>query len=170
MNESKLDQLLTHRREAQQNIVNVNEPLVQLVVFALGHEWFAFHGERISEILSPTEVFFVPGGPPSLEGVINVRGEIESVIRPHDMLHLSDSGVGQASSILMGRGASMRSGIRVDRIIDVIEVGQSNIQASPSSLPEPMRNYVLGVLRLQERPVAVLDLDTLFADYARGLG
>lgn len=170
MNESTLDQLLTHRREAQQNTVNVDEPLVQLVVFALGDAWFAFHGEHIREILSHTQVFFVPGGPPSLEGVINVRGEIESVIRPHEMLHLSDSGVDPSSSILMGHGASMRSGIRVDRIIDVIEVGQSNIQASPSNLPEPMRNYVRGIFRLQERPVAVLDLETLFADYARGLG
>lgn len=170
MKPTTLDQLLTQRRAAQQDIVNVDEPQVQLVVFALGDAWFAFHGERIREILSHTQVFFVPGGPPSLEGVINVRGDIESVIRPHDLLGLVDSGVDPASSILMGRGSGMHSGIRVDCIIDVVDVGQGSIQTPPGTLAEPLRNYVLGVTRLREQPVAVLDLDALFADYVRGLG
>lgn len=170
MKPTTLDQLLTQRRAAQQDIVNVDEPQVQLVVFVLGKAWFAFHGERIREILSFTEVFFVPGGPPSLEGVINVRGDIESVIRLHELLGLADSGVDQASSILMGRGFGMHSGIRVDRIIDVVDVGQRSIQTPPGTLAEPLRDYVLGVLRLREQPVTVLDLDALFAAYARGLG
>jgi purine-binding chemotaxis protein CheW len=64
----------------------------------------------------------------------------------------------------------MHSGIRVDRIIDVVDVGQGSIQTPPGTLAEPIRGYVLGVTRLREQPVTVLDLDALFADYARGLG
>ena len=105
MNETTLDQVLTQRREANKDIVNVDEPAVKLVVFDLGDQRFAFYSDRIREILAQADVFFVPGSPPSLEGVINVRGDIESVIRPHDMLHLSDSNIGRASSILLGRGS-----------------------------------------------------------------
>jgi purine-binding chemotaxis protein CheW len=169
MNETTLDQVLTRRREAQQDIVNVDEPSVKLVIFGLGNEWFAFHGERISEILAHAEVFFVPGCPPSLEGVINVRGDIASVIRLNEILHLPDSNVAN-SSILLGHGGGISSGIRVDRIVDVVDMPQSSIQTPPATLPEHMRALVLGVLRFQEQPVAVLDLDKLFADYARGLG
>lgn len=171
MSETTLDQVLTQRHEAHQDIVNVDEPVVKLVVFELGDLRFAFQGERIREILAQADVFFLPGCPPSLEGVINVRGDIESVIRPHEMLHLPDSGVvGRASSILLGVGGGMRSGIRVDRVIDVVDVPESSIQPPPAALPEYMCALVLGVLRLQEQAVIVLDLDKMFADYARGLG
>jgi purine-binding chemotaxis protein CheW len=91
MSETTLDQVLTQRRESRQEIVNVDEPTVKLVIFALGEKYFAFHGERIREILAQADVFFVPGSPASLEGVINVRGDIESVIRPHEMLHLPEN-------------------------------------------------------------------------------
>ncbi len=170
MSETTLDQVLTQRREANKDIVNVDEPTVKLVIFEIGDQHFAFHSERIREILAQADVFFVPGCPSSLEGVINVRGDIESVIRPHEMLHLPDSGVGRTSSILLGRGGGMSSGIRVDRVIDVVDLPQNTIQTPPTTLPEHMRVLVLGVLRFQDKPVAVLDLDTMFADYARGLG
>lgn len=170
MSEITLDQVLTQRRDASKEIVNVDVPAVKLVIFALGDQWFAFYGERIREILAQANVFFVPGCPASLEGVINVRGDIESVMRPHDMLRLSDSHIGRNAAILLGRGAGMSSGIRVDRVIDVVDVPQSSIQPPPATLPEHLRHLVLGVLRFQAQPVAVLNLDQMFADYARGLG
>lgn len=173
MSENTLDQILTLRREAKQEIVSVDEPLVKLVFFELSGQRFAFHGERIREILANADVFVVPGCPASLEGVINVRGDIESVIRPHEILHLPDHGAteaGRASSILIGQGGGIRSGIRVDRVIDVVDVLQSDILPPPAALPEHLRPLVLGVLHLDDQAVALLDLDQMFADYARGLG
>lgn len=170
MSETTLDQVLTQRRESRQEIVNVDEPTVKLVIFALGEKYFAFHGERIREILAQADVFFVPGSPASLEGVINVRGDIESVIRPHEMLHLPENNMARSASILLGYGSGMSSGIRVDHVVDVVDLPQSTIQPPPATLPEHMRALVLGVLKFQEHPVAVLDLDKMFADYARGLG
>jgi purine-binding chemotaxis protein CheW len=170
MSEITLDEVLTQRREADRDIVNVDEPTVKLVIFALGEDWFAFHGERIREILSQADVFFVPGSPPSLEGVINVRGDIESVIRLDDMLHLPADAGRAAASILLATGAGMRSGIRVDRVVDVVDLPRSTIQPPPTTLPEHLQSVVLGALRFLDRPVALLDLEKMFADYARGLG
>ena len=76
-----LDQILRQRHGARQEVVNVDERMVKLVIFALGPHWFAFHGTHIREILAQAVVHFVPGCPPSLEGVINVRGDIATVIR-----------------------------------------------------------------------------------------
>jgi len=168
--EVTLDEVITQRRDARKEIVDVDQAMVKLVIFELGRDWFAFRGECIQEILANADVFFVPGCPPSLEGVINVRGDIESVIRLHTLLQLPDSPVGKASFVLLGRGAGMLSGIRVDRVVDVVDVPQSQVQAPPATLPDALRTVVSGVLRFQQRPVTVLDLDVLFADYARGLG
>lgn len=171
MNGPTLDQVLTQRREARQEVVAVDEPTVKLVIFALGDDWFAFRGECIREILAEAEVYFVPGCPASLEGVMNVRGDIESVIRLNDLLNLPEEDRSRrGSSILLGHGGGMTSGIRVDRVIDVVDLPQSVIQPPLATLAEHLRILVLGALRFQGRPVALLDIDRLFADYARGLG
>ncbi|MBS4099314.1 MAG: purine-binding chemotaxis protein CheW [Sulfuricella sp.] len=170
MSELTLDQVLTQRREANREIVNVDEPTTKLVIFTLTGEWFAFNGERIREILSHTEVFFVPGCPASLEGVINVRGDIESVISLNDLLHLAASEPGRGASILLGRGGGMSSGIRVEEVVDVVDIVQSNIHPPPSTIPDHLRPIVLGILTFKDKPVTVLDLDQIFSDYSRTLG
>ncbi len=171
MNDVTLDQILSQRLDANKNIVNVDEAEIKLVIFELSQQYFAFHGDRILEILAQAEVFFVPGCPSSLEGVINVRGDIESVIRPHALLNLPTAGSPLTqSSILLGRGSTMSSGIRVDRVLDVVDVPHSSIRPPPATLPEHLRALVLGVLQFQKQQVVVLDLEKMFADYASGLG
>ena len=140
--QSDLDKVLSLRRNATAEIVNVDEPIVKLVIFELDGEWFAFPGEAIAEIMPATEVYFVPGCPPSLEGVINVRGDIESVIRIAELLGKPAADPASTSSILRGQGGGMRSGIRVDRVVDVLDVMHSAIQTPPATLPEHLRRIV----------------------------
>lgn len=172
MNEQTLtlDQALLMRSEASQEIINVDEPVIKLVIFELGGEWFALPGEAIREILPQVDVHFVPGCPPSLEGVINVRGDIESVIRLSELLGKPLAEPAAASVILRGVGGGMRSGIRVDRVVDVLDKVQSAIQPSPATLPEHLRHIVSGLTQHQSNPVVILDLNRIFEDYQRGLG
>ena len=164
-----LDHILRQRHGARQEVVNVDERMVKLVIFALGPHWFAFPGTHIREILAQAVVHFVPGCPPSLEGVINVRGDIATVIRLHDVLQLPAPASGQDSAIMLGSGAGIESGLRVDRIIDVVDVAHSSIQPPPATLGEPLRTLVLGVVHFQDQPVSLLDLERLLAGYAEGL-
>lgn len=164
-----LEQVLAQRHKVSKDIVNVDEPVHKLVIFKLAGQCFAFYGQSIREILAQADVFFVPGSPPSLEGVINVRGDIESVIRPHSMLHLPEDRIDQNSPILLGHVGTIGSGIRVDRIVDVVDITQSSIGSPPAALPEHMRSLVLGVLMFRELPVALLDIDKMFTDYTREL-
>lgn len=173
MNEQEvltLDRILAQRTQANKEIVNVDEPTIKLVVFELNGDWFAFPGSNIREILSHAEVFFVPGCPSSLEGVINVRGDIESVIRLHELLELPPPADNRAFFVLLGQGSSMRSGIRVDRVVDVIDVAQSNVREAPGALHDQLRSIVSGIVNFQDRPVMVLDLDRIFTGYCNGLG
>ncbi|MFI3118530.1 MAG: chemotaxis protein CheW [Methylococcaceae bacterium] len=168
--QSGLDKILDLRQTASSEIVNVDEPTVKLVIFELSGECFAFPGEAIREIMPAVNVYFVPGCPPSLEGVINVRGNIESVIRLAELLGKPAADPAPNSSILRGQGGGMRSGIRVDRVVDVLDVVQSAIQAPPTTLPEHMRPIVSGLLWHQDTPVVMLDLNRIFEDYQRGRG
>ena len=164
-----LDDILARKRQSGDNVVNVDEPAVKLVFFSLGEQWYAFYGETIREVLADHEVYYLPGCPASMEGVINVRGDIESVIRLRTVLGLPEIIVAGSSRILLGCASAMRSGIRVDCVEEVIDVLQSAIQAPPHTLPEHLRPLVLGIVMYRDRPVQLLDLARIFSDYCEGL-
>jgi purine-binding chemotaxis protein CheW len=172
MSDSPLQQLLDQRQQQEQEIVDVDEPLVKLVIFSLGKRHFAFPGSAVREVLPGNEsVYWVPGMPASVEGVMNVRGDIVSVIRLHDLLQLSSGSDKPAmASILLGQGGGMHSGLRVDQLVDVVDVPESQIQLAPENLPEHMQPYITGLLDFQGLAVALLDLDALFAAWQRGAG
>jgi purine-binding chemotaxis protein CheW len=64
----------------------------------------------------------------------------------------------------------MRSGLRVDRVVDVLDVVEDSLQPVPDTLPESLRRAARGVFQLHERSVLLLDLDALFQDYLSGAG
>lgn len=111
--------------------------------------------------------------PASVEGVINVRGDIESVIQLNALLQLpvsAEQKLLQGSSILLARGTDMHSGLRVDRLLDVVDIALSQIQPAPDALPEYLQPYVTGLLEFNALAVAILDIDTLFAAWQKGQG
>lgn len=164
-----LAHLLAQRRHTDSGIVDVEAPTVKLVVFAVGDALFAFPGASITEILPLTTLYPVPGCPASLEGVINVRGDIASVIRLGDLLGETHAATNRQTAILLGRGNAMSSGLRVDQVVDVVDVLEEIIQSPPATLPENMQRWTTGVFAWQGRSVLVLNLEPLFQDYRAGL-
>lgn len=171
MSDLSIDDILEKKLAGRKEIVDVDEPEIKLVIFTLGEDWFAFPGRHIREILSNTTVFFVPGCPPSLEGVINVRGDIESVIRLNELLQLPlPAKEPQDTKIMLGKSSTLTSGIRVDEVVDVVDMPESFIQPPSATLPEQLRPFVSGVFSFGERAVTLLDLEQIFTSYFKGLG
>ncbi len=127
MRESQLEQLLAQHHTCKQDIVDVDEPVLKLVIFSLADYYFALPGTAIKEVL-------------------------------------------QRSSILLARGTDMHSGLRVDSLLDVVDIAVSQIQPAPDALPEYLQPYVSGLLEFNALAVAVLDIDTLFAAWQKGQG
>lgn len=166
---SPLEQIVAQRVASRREWIELDEPMIKVVIVALADQHFAFPGEGIREILARARVFFVPGCPPSMEGVVNVRGDIETVIRLQTLLRLPESEPGPASAILIARGNGVVSGLRVDRVLDVLDVPRSSILPVPATFPTRWSTLALGVIHREEQPVTLLNLDALLGDYARGL-
>lgn len=165
-----LDEALLLRRSAGPDIVNIDVPTSKLVVFEVGGEVFALPGVAVSEILPYTRVFPVPGCPDVIEGAVNVRGDIESVIRLGALLGMEDGPPGRYSSIILAHGAGMRSGLRVDRILDVVDVPDTAIAPALPTVPERIKPMAGGTVLHMGRATTVLDMDQLFQCFRDGGG
>lgn len=155
-----------------ETVVDVDEPTQQLVLFRLNDQQFALPGSAVSEILpSDQPVYYVPGLPTSTEGVLHLRGKIESVVSLHQLLGLPTQEGTPQGMILLVRAAGMTSGVRIEQLDDVCEVAQSMLQAPPETLHAALRPYVSALWQIDERhALALLDPEALFDAYQQGLG
>jgi purine-binding chemotaxis protein CheW len=168
-NATPLDRHLIERLQQREAIVNVDEPTVKLVIFRLGEANYAFIGNHIREIIANQTTWYLPGSPPFLEGVINVRGDIEAVMLLPPLLQLAPSANPSPHNlILIGQSSNATvSGIRVDEVIDVADYVVSEIQPPPANLADNLRPWVQGVSLYQQRPITLLDLDRIFDHFCQ---
>ncbi|WP_328986349.1 chemotaxis protein CheW [Thiorhodovibrio winogradskyi] len=145
-------------------VVDVDEPSVKLVIFTLAEQRFALPGAQVREILAAPQVYRVPGAPATLEGVISVRGEIESVLCLRTLLQLPPTTAGN-KAVLLTRGERLHTGLRIDEVIDLCDQPESALQPAPDTLPGNLRPYVRHLTELGGRGVSLLDLEALLAAY-----
>lgn len=162
--EQTLESLLAAKQQGDNKIVDVDERLIKLVIFQLADKFFALPGHSVKEVLSnDIRVNFVPGMPDSVEGVINLRGDIESVLSLNHLLQLPslEQTQNKESSILLCAGAGITTGIRIDSLLEVVDVAESLLKPPLESLPEHMQPYVAALFSYNDWPIALLNLELL---------
>lgn len=150
------------RRHSAKEVVDIEEERVKVVIFACGGSRYAFYGSDIKEILSSCEISWVPGLPEYLPGLINVRGDIESVVDIRIFL-----GEGRAdpakSQIALAVRDDFHSGVMIDSIEDVVDIPISAIESPLSTLGGAARDLVSGEIRYGGETVTLLDIAKLAA-------
>jgi purine-binding chemotaxis protein CheW len=160
----KSEQVLESIRQKQHSkeIVDVEMELVKLVVFVSGGSRYGFYGSDIREIIPASAISWVPGLPGYLPGLINVRGDIESVIDLHYFLgtetHDTDN-----SLIAMAVYEGFRSGVLIDSIDDVMDVPVSSIKPPLTTLNGTARDLVTGEIEYKGELITLLDIEKLAA-------
>lgn len=160
----KSERILESIKLAQRSkkVVDVEMELVKIVVFLSGGIRYCFYGSDIKEILPPTPVSWVPGLPACFPGLINVRGDIESVIDLGVVLgnHASDTGVCMIAMLVKN---FFRSGILIDSIEDVIDVPLKSIKSPLATLSGAIRELVAGEIEHESGLLILLDAEKLAA-------
>lgn len=158
--EELLDEVKRHYRT--NDVVDVEEERVKVVIFTSGGQRYAFYGSAITEILPACEISWVPSLPDYLPGLINVRGDIESVIDIRYFLGEERADPGKCH-IAMASWEGFHSGVLIDSIEDVVDVPVSAIEPPLPTLAGAARDLVAGEIRHEGATVALLDIGKLAA-------
>ncbi|MDD5285676.1 MAG: chemotaxis protein CheW [Desulfuromonadaceae bacterium] len=155
-----LDEL--KRRERSKEVVDVEEERVKVVIFICGEKRYAFYGTDIREILPTCEISWVPCLPEHLPGLINVRGDIESVIDIRHFLRETKSDHGKCLIAMAVRG-DFHSGVMIDSIEDVVDIPRSTISPPLATLSGDARDLVVGEFEYGGETISLLDVGKLAA-------
>lgn len=134
---------------------------LELVEFALAHEKYGVETSFVREIHPLTELTPLPCTPAFVLGVVNLRGEIVSVIDIKKFFDLPEKGLTDLNKVIVLRSDTMRFGILADAVLGVRRIPAAEIQPSLSTLTGIREQYLKGVT--SERTV-VLDAEKLLAD------
>lgn len=162
--ESKRRQILdiVRQRKAAEKVIEVEEATQQIVFVNLSGGVYGFEGRFVKEILAVPEITFVPSLPPYVLGVINLRGDVESVFDVRQVLQLPESAITRASRIVLARVDDVSSGILVDSVEEVSNVPRSAIAPPLHTMEKIKADYLVGETTFRDKNAVILSIERVF--------
>jgi purine-binding chemotaxis protein CheW len=131
------------------------------VSFRLGRETFAIVVSQVREIRKVEDITRVPKLPPYIEGVMNLRGQITTVIDLKKRLNIASDGPARStqSRIIVAEVGENQLGIIVDAVEDVMRVPKGSISPPPKTLAGSESSALTGISKLPDKLIMMLDLE-----------
>lgn len=131
---------------------------LQIVGFRVGRETFGVPISLVHEIVRLPDITAVPEAPDYVEGVINLRGKIISVIDLRKRFKEREITRNKKNRILVVEVDGKMVGLIVDAASEVLKVPETEIDLPPNVFEEGELNYVTGVGKLRGRLIIMIDL------------
>ena len=135
--------------------------LLQLVTFAISEEEFGIDILRVQEIIRIMPITKVPNSPPSVEGVINLRGRVIPVIDLRRRFGMAAKDHDNSTRIIVIEIHGMIIGFVVDGVSEVLRIPSSTVEPPPPVIAGVESEYIKGVGKLDDRLLILLDIDKL---------
>jgi purine-binding chemotaxis protein CheW len=129
----------------------------QLVTFYADDFLLGVDIDYVQEISRQVELTPVPGAPESICGVINLRGDVVTVLNLHHLLGAKPLAPGASWCNLILSFGTERVGICVDRVSDICTVPENGIVDGPSNLRSLNSRFIEGVYLRDDAVVVILD-------------
>ena len=152
--------------KAGQETTQIEEEKIQLVIVSLSGDLYGFYGDFIVEIIQAGNITDVPSTPDYILGLINLRGDIESVFDIKWIFALGENEITKSSSIVIAQVEDLRSGILVDSVEDVFDLAKSKIHLPLPTMDKNKMEYISGETDYQGKNVVILDLTKVFTRMA----
>lgn len=134
---------------------------IEIIEFLLAYERYAVESNFVREVYPLKELTPLPNVPPFVLGIINVRGQILSVIDIKKFFDLPEKGLTDLNRVIILHDKTMEFGILADSIIGVRAIGIDEIQPSLPTLTGIREEYLRGVTK---ETVVILDAGRLLSD------
>jgi purine-binding chemotaxis protein CheW len=136
---------------------------VSFVTFEVAGQAFGVPVTKVQDILTPDAIAPVPGGPPEVQGLINLRGRIVTVIDLRRRLGLPRDGAPAHGMCVTVEDAGEAYTLFVDRVGDVVTLDAAAREDNPATLDPSWQALSTGVFRVDGKLLVILDVAHLLA-------
>ncbi len=148
----------------QQNKLKVENDVIQWVTFKLADENYGIAVMQVQEVLRVTEITPVPGAPHYVLGIINLRGNVVTVIDTRTRFGLPRKEVDDISRIIIIESGEHVVGLLVDSVAEVVYLRASEIESAPNVGNEESARYIQGVHSQDGNLLILVDVNKLLTE------
>jgi purine-binding chemotaxis protein CheW len=134
---------------------------IEFVEFLLAYERYGMETSYVREVYPLRDLTAVPCTPAHVLGIINVRGQILSIVDLKKFFDLPEKGLGELNKVIILHSDGMEFGVLADVIVGVRAVTAGSLQPSLPTLTGVRDEYLLGITK---DGTAVLDAGRILSD------
>lgn len=143
---------------------DANDEVLQWVTFKLENEIYGINVMQVQEVLRYSEIAPVPGAPLYVLGIINLRGNVVTVIDTRSRFGLEPCDVTDNTRVVVIESEKQVIGILVDSVAEVVYLKASEIDDAPNVGNEESAQFIQGVSNRDGELLILVDLDKLLSD------
>ena len=133
----------------------------QYLTFVLGGEQYGLEILKVQEFKVHTGVTRMPNTPPHVKGVTNLRGAVVPIIDLRTRFSLPELPYDRFTVFIIAIVGTKIVGLVVDSVEDVVDLPPAVIQPTPELAASLGGVYVRGIANIDNRLIAVLDIDRI---------
>lgn len=146
------------------NTKRADDPMLQWVTFRLEGETYGVNVMQVQEVLRYTEIAPVPGAPSYVLGIINLRGNVVTVIDTRSRFGLQSGEITDQTRIVIIEADKHVIGILVDAVAEVVYLRQSEIETAPNVGNDESAKFIQGVCHKNGQLLILVELAKMLSD------
>lgn len=140
------------------------EAMTQWVTYMLDGEKYGIDVMQVKEVLRNIEIAPVPGAPDYVLGIINLRGNVVTVIDTRTRFGLTPKEVDDNSRVIVIETEDQSVGILVDAIAEVADIPKSEIEVTPNIGNDDSSKYIMGVFSGKGNLIILVAIENLLSE------
>lgn len=145
-----------------------NDEQMQWATFKLADELYGINVMQVKEVLRLTEIAPVPGAAPYILGIINLRGNVITVVDTRTLFGLQRTENSDDSRIIVIELDDQVIGMLVDSVAEVIYLRQSEVERAPNVGTDESTKFIQGVSYHNDELIILLDLNRMIEEDSSG--
>jgi len=142
----------------------------QVVVFNLGDEQYGVDISQVKEIIRPSHITKIPSAPDFVEGVINLRGQITTIVNLRKRFGLPPKDIDDETRIIVVEHGKNVIGMIVDSVTEVKSLSANEIEALPNVVTtQNGSEFLKGMGKLSDSLVILIDLNRILSSDEIGI-
>lgn len=149
---------------AQNNVLDEDVEIEhdQFLIYTIDGQEFGIQAMRVQEISVILPVTRIPNTPSYIEGIMNLRGRLASVLNFRKIFGFDSHPDDEDTRIVIVEYESFRIGIIVDSVEEVIKIPDNAIHKLPESTGKSVtEEYITGIGMLDKRIIIILNIDRI---------
>ena len=141
------------------------EEQLQFSSFYLDDTLCGINIEQVQEINELLQITKVPTAPDYVSGIMNLRGQIVTIINLSKKIGLTPSIIGSQSRVVITRSRGEFIGFLIDKVAEVVKTPKNKIAKSPANIKGAQGKFFKGIFHTDENELmALLDIGVVLDD------